>query len=83
MSQSSVLVIGGGLAGSEAAWQIAQAGIRVTLIEMRPTKKSPAHYTEDFAELVCSNSFGSFNSDRAAGLLQEELRRLNSLVIVD
>ncbi len=77
----SVSVIGAGLAGSEAAWQIAQAGIKVKLFEMRPVKKTPAHYTGDFAELVCSNSFGSLSSDRAAGLLQEELRRLNSLLI--
>ena len=77
----SVIVIGAGLAGSEAAWQIASAGVKVTLFEMRPKKKSPAHHTPEFAELVCSNSFGALSSDRAAGLLQEELRSLNSLVI--
>jgi len=76
-----VVVIGGGLAGTEAAWQIAQAGVAVTLYEMRPVRTSPAHHTEELAELVCSNSFGAKNSDRAAGLLHEELRRLSSQVI--
>ncbi|MEL6928728.1 MAG: FADH(2)-oxidizing methylenetetrahydrofolate--tRNA-(uracil(54)-C(5))-methyltransferase TrmFO [Cyanobacteria bacterium J06600_6] len=76
-----VVVIGGGLAGTEAAWQIAQAGVPVTLYEMRPVRTSPAHHTEELAELVCSNSFGAKNSDRAAGLLHEELRRLGSRVI--
>ncbi len=79
--EPSVIVIGAGLAGSEAAWQIAKAGIKVTLAEMRPIKKSPAHHTSEFGELVCSNSFGALSSDRAAGLLQEELRRLDSIVI--
>ncbi len=78
---SSVIVIGAGLAGSEAAWQIASAGVKVTLFEMRPKKKSPAHHSSEFAELVCSNSFGAISSDRAAGLLQEELRKLKSIVI--
>ena len=77
----SVLVIGAGLAGTEAAWQVASAGVPVTLVEMRPGRASPAHHSADFAELVCSNSFGALASDRAAGLLQEELRRLGSLVI--
>ena len=81
MSDKRVTVIGGGLAGTEAAWQIAMAGIPVTLYEMRPVRTSPAHHTEDLAELVCSNSFGAKNSDRAAGLLHEELRRLGSKVI--
>ena len=76
-----LLVIGAGLAGTEAAWQIAQAGLRVRLVEMRPVRRSPAHHSAEFAELVCSNSFGALSSDRAAGLLQEELRRLGSLVI--
>jgi len=76
-----VIVLGAGLAGTEAAWQIAQAGVPVTLVEMRPVRRSPAHHSSDFAELVCSNSFGALSSDRAAGLLQEELRRLRSLVI--
>jgi len=76
-----VLVIGAGLAGTEAAWQVACAGVPVTLVEMRPVRRSPAHHSAEFAELVCSNSFGALSSDRAAGLLQEELRRLGSLVI--
>lgn len=76
-----IQVIGGGLAGTEAAWQIAQAGIPVILHEMRPTKLSPAHHSEHLAELVCSNSFGAQASDRASGLLHEELRRLGSIVI--
>lgn len=81
MSQKSIIVIGGGLAGTEATWQIAQAGIPVTLYEMRPVKHSPAHHSEYLAELVCSNSFGADATDRAAGLLHEELRRLNSIII--
>ena len=81
MTQDRVTVIGGGLAGTEAAWQIAQAGVAVTLYEMRPVRISPAHHTEELAELVCSNSFGAKNSDRAAGLLHEELRRLGSEII--
>ena len=81
MTQDRVIVIGGGLAGTEAAWQIASAGVPVTLYEMRPVRTSPAHHTEELAELVCSNSFGAKNSDRAAGLLHEELRRLGSQVI--
>ena len=81
MTESKVIVIGGGLAGTEAAWQIAQAGVAVTLYEMRPVRNSPAHHTEELAELVCSNSFGAKNSDRAAGLLHGELRHLNSQVI--
>ncbi|MBE9180288.1 FADH(2)-oxidizing methylenetetrahydrofolate--tRNA-(uracil(54)-C(5))-methyltransferase TrmFO [Oculatella sp. LEGE 06141] len=76
-----IQVIGGGLAGTEAAWQIAQAGIPVILHEMRPQQLSPAHHTEHLAELVCSNSFGAQASDRASGLVHEELRRLGSVVI--
>lgn len=76
-----IQVIGGGLAGTEAAWQIAQAGVPVILHEMRPGRTSPAHHTQELAELVCSNSFGAISSDRAAGLLHEELRRLNSIII--
>ena len=76
-----VTVLGAGLAGTEAAWQVARAGIPVRLVEMRPVRRSPAHHSSNFAELVCSNSFGSLSSDRAAGLLQEEMRRLGSLVI--
>ena len=81
MIDKEVLVIGAGLAGSEAAWQIANSGVAVTLVEMRPLRSTPAHHTSDFGELVCSNSFGALNPDRAAGLLQEELRTFNSLVI--
>jgi len=76
-----VIVIGAGLAGSEAAWQIANSGISVKLVEMRPVSSTPAHHTSDFGELVCSNSFGALSQDRAAGLLQEELRTFNSLIM--
>ncbi|WP_442957301.1 FADH(2)-oxidizing methylenetetrahydrofolate--tRNA-(uracil(54)-C(5))-methyltransferase TrmFO [Phormidium sp. CCY1219] len=79
--QTPVYVIGAGLAGTEAAWQIARAGVPVVLHEMRPQQMTPAHHTEHFAELVCSNSFGAKASDRAAGLLHEELRQLDSIVI--
>ncbi len=81
MEQQPIHVIGGGLAGTEAAWQIAAAGVPVVLHEMRPRRFSPAHHTEHLAELVCSNSFGAMASDRAAGLLHEELRQLGSIVI--
>ncbi len=81
MEKQPITVIGGGLAGTEAAWQIAQAGVPVILYEMRPQRFSPAHHTEHLAELVCSNSFGAMASDRATGLLHEELRQLNSIVI--
>lgn len=80
-SRTPIHVIGGGLAGTEAAWQVAQAGIPVVLHEMRPLKRSPAHHSEHVAELVCSNSFGAMATDRASGLLHEELRRLGSIVI--
>jgi methylenetetrahydrofolate--tRNA-(uracil-5-)-methyltransferase len=80
-SVQTVTVIGGGLSGTEAAWQIAQAGVPVTLYEMRPERTSPAHHSTELAELVCSNSFGAMASDRAAGLLHEELRRLGSIII--
>ena len=80
-NEGSVTVLGAGLAGTEAAWQVVRAGIPVSLVEMRPVRRSPAHHSSDFAELVCSNSFGALSSDRAAGLLQEEMRRLGSLVI--
>ncbi len=76
-----IQVIGGGLAGTEAAWQIAQAGVPVILYEMRPQRQSPAHHSEHLAELVCSNSFGAQSSDRASGLLHEELRQLGSIII--
>ena len=77
----SVTIIGAGLAGTEAAWQAANSGVQVNLFEMRPSQNSPAHHTDKFSELVCSNSFGASSADRAAGLLQHELRTLNSLVI--
>ena len=76
-----VTVIGAGLAGSEAAWQLAQRGIRVTLREMKPEKKTPAHETEYYAELCCSNSLRSDQLENAVGLLKEELRRLDSLIL--
>ena len=81
MEKKLIHVIGGGLAGTEAAWQIAQAGVSVVLHEMRPVRQSPAHHTGELAELVCSNSFGAQSSDRASGLLHEELRRLGSIII--
>ncbi len=81
MIDKEVIVIGAGLAGSEAAWQIANAGIAVKLVEMRPLSSTPAHHSSEFGELVCSNSFGALSKDRAAGLLQEELRTFNSLII--
>ncbi|HEY9694125.1 MAG TPA: FADH(2)-oxidizing methylenetetrahydrofolate--tRNA-(uracil(54)-C(5))-methyltransferase TrmFO [Oculatellaceae cyanobacterium] len=81
IEKEPIQVIGGGLAGTEAAWQIAEAGIPVVLHEMRPERHSPAHHTGELAELVCSNSFGAQSSDRAAGLLHEELRRLGSIII--
>src|SRR5688572_17711565 len=77
----TVTVIGGGLAGTEAAWQAAQAGCRVMLYEMRPVKSTPAHATDRLAELVCSNSLGSDLPDRAGGLLKAELRRLGSMIL--
>lgn len=79
--EQPIQVIGGGLAGTEAAWQIAQAGVPVILYEMRPQRSSPAHHSEHLAELVCSNSFGAQASDRASGLLHEELRRSGSIII--
>ena len=81
MSMATVKVIGAGLAGSEAAWQLAQRGIQVELYEMKPHKKSPAHHTDTFAELVCSNSLRGDKIENAVGLLKEELRRLDSLII--
>ena len=74
-------VIGAGLAGSECAWQLAQRGIQVTLREMKPEKKTPAHTTEHFAELCCSNSLRSDQLENAVGLLKEELRRMGSLIL--
>ncbi len=80
-NSSQLIVIGGGLAGSEAAWQAAQRGVNVLLYEMRPVKQTPAHTTEHLAELVCSNSLGSDRTDRAPGLLKAELRLLDSLIL--
>ena len=76
-----VTIIGAGLAGSEAAWQVANAGVPVDLYEMRPVKKTPAHQTENFAELVCSNSLRGNSLTNAVGVLKEEMRRLNSIII--
>ena len=77
----NVKVIGAGLAGSEAAWQLAQRGFPVELYEMKPAKMSPAHHSADFAELVCSNSFRGDRLENAVGLLKEELRRCGSLIM--
>ncbi|MBI5952183.1 MAG: methylenetetrahydrofolate--tRNA-(uracil(54)-C(5))-methyltransferase (FADH(2)-oxidizing) TrmFO [Chloroflexi bacterium] len=79
---TSLTIIGGGLAGSEAAWQAAQRGLKVRLYEMRPTHPTGAHLTGDLAELVCSNSLGSNLPDRASGVLKNELRQLNSMLLV-
>src|SRR6478752_6012441 len=82
MTNSPVHVIGGGLAGSEAAWQIAEAGVPVVLHEMRPVHGTDAHQTDRLAELVCSNSFRSDDAQgNAVGLLHEEMRRLGSLIM--
>ncbi len=81
MVDKEVIILGAGLAGSEAAWQVANAGVPVKLVEMRPLKLTPAHHSGEFGELVCSNSFGAISSDRAAGLLQKELRFFNSLIV--
>ena len=77
-----VTVVGAGLAGCEAAWQLAERGVRVRLFEMKPEKKTPAHASNDFAELVCSNSLRSDELTNAVGLLKEELRRLGSLIML-
>ena len=77
----TVKVIGAGLAGSEAAWQLAQRGLQVQLYEMKPHKRTPAHHADGFAELVCSNSLRGDRLENAVGLLKEELRRLDSLII--
>ncbi len=81
MSEKSVTIVGAGLAGSEAAWQLARRGVRVRLVEMRPIKMTEAHQTADFAELVCSNSLRNAGLETAVGVLKEEMRRLGSLVI--
>lgn len=77
----TVNVVGAGLAGSEAAYQLAEQGIQVNLIEMRPVKQTPAHHTDQFAELVCSNSLRGNSLTNAVGVLKEEMRRLDSLII--
>ena len=79
--RKDIVIIGGGLAGSEAAWQAANRGAKVTLYEMRPKEMTQAHKTGDLAELVCSNSLGSVDPLNAPGILKAEMRRLNSLVI--
>ena len=76
-----VRIVGGGLAGSEAAWQAATAGVPVTISEMRPVRPTAVHKTDRLAELVCSNSFRGDKLDNAVGLLKEEMRRLGSLVM--
>jgi methylenetetrahydrofolate--tRNA-(uracil-5-)-methyltransferase len=76
-----VTIVGGGLAGSEAAWQVASRGVRVVLHEMRPVKPTAVHKTDGLAELVCSNSFRGDKLDNAVGLLKEEMRRLGSLIM--
>ncbi len=76
-----VTVLGAGLAGSECAWQLAKRGVPVRLVEMKPLKMSPAHHSADFAELVCSNSFRGDRLTNAVGLLKEEMRRLDSLIL--
>ncbi len=77
----AVRIVGGGLAGSEAAWQAAAQGVPVTLHEMRPVRATAVHKTDRLAELVCSNSFRGDKLDNAVGLLKEEMRRLGSLVM--
>jgi methylenetetrahydrofolate--tRNA-(uracil-5-)-methyltransferase len=81
MNQKQLIVIGGGLAGTEAAWQAAELGIKVQLFEMRPVKNTPAHVSNDLAELVCSNSLGSNLVHKAPGLLKAELRGLGSMIL--
>lgn len=76
-----IIIVGAGMAGSEAAWQVAQRGIKVDLYEMRPEKSTPAHKTEKFAELVCSNSLRGAGLENAVGLLKEEMRQLNSIIM--
>src|ERR1700683_4329321 len=81
-SSETIHIIGAGLAGSEAAWQVAQSGIPVTLHEMRPGRMTEAHRTDGLAELVCSNSFRSDDAaNNAVGLLHAEMRRLGSLIM--
>ena len=81
MSKDKITVIGAGLDGAEAAWQEARLGVHVELFEMKPIKRTPAHHSDDFAELVCSNSFRSNQLSNAVGLLKEELSLLGSLIM--
>ena len=81
MSEPHVTVVGAGLAGAEAAYQLLKRGVRVTLYEMKPHKRTPAHKGDGFAELVCSNSLRSDRLENAVGLLKEEMRTLGSLVM--
>src|SRR4051794_15120059 len=81
MAREPIHIIGGGLAGAEAAWQIARRGLSAVLHEMRPTRPTPAHHTDRLAELVCSNSLKSEQVDSAPWQLKQELRRLNSLLL--
>ena len=81
MTPETVTVIGAGLAGCECAWQLAKRGVPVRLVEMKPKKHTPAHVSDDFAELVCSNSLRSDELTNAVGLLKEELRRLDSIIL--
>ena len=81
MKEYDVTVVGAGLAGSEAAWQLAERALKVRLIEMKPEKMTPAHHSPDFAELVCSNSLRGDRLENAVGLLKEELRRVGSLIL--
>ena len=79
--ENKATVIGAGLAGCEAAWQLAKRGVQVTLVEMKPEKYTPAHHSAGFAELVCSNSLRSDQLTNAVGLLKEEMRQLGSLIM--
>ena len=81
MTQARVTIIGGGLAGCEAAWQLSRRGVSVDLFEMRPVRGTPVHQTDHLAELVCSNSLRGNALDQAAGLLKEEMRRMDSLIV--
>ncbi|MBO7273696.1 MAG: FAD-dependent oxidoreductase, partial [Clostridia bacterium] len=81
MQQTRINVLGAGLAGCEAAWQAARRGVKVRLFEMKPHKMTPAHHSNGFAELVCSNSLRSDCTTHAVGLLKEEMRRFDSLIM--
>ncbi|MBQ7579308.1 MAG: FAD-dependent oxidoreductase, partial [Clostridia bacterium] len=81
MKNNQAVVIGGGLAGCEACYQLAKRGISVTLYEMKPQKFSPAHHSTNLAEVVCSNSFKSKEESTASGLLKAELEKLDSLIL--